>query len=131
MQLPKNDGGVWKDTISPGPPGDEKRVKKAKESELPTPFRERALVRAREVAERTAGGLYLPQTTQDKQWAVGDVLAVGEGQATVSGVFIPLPCKVGDVIQFNKLAATPVKAGAEILWLVEDRDMQCKFPKGT
>ena len=56
--------------------------------------------------EMTAGGIILPDTVQDGTLLEGKVIAVGEGMYSASGTIIPVICDVGDIILYNKHAAT-------------------------
>ena len=62
---------------------------------------ERLLVKVLETGERTKGGLYIPEiATDNTPWMKAEVLAVGSGWLMNTGVQVPLPAVVGDVILF-------------------------------
>ncbi len=56
-----------------------------------------------EVQEKTASGLYIPQTAQEKT-QIGTVVAVGEGTEKVK-----MTVKVGDRVMHDKYSGTSVK----------------------
>ena len=72
------------------------------------PLNDRALVKRLESEEKTAGGLYIPDTAKEKP-SKGKVVAVGPGKFDEAGKRIPMTVKVGDEVLFNKYAGTEVK----------------------
>jgi chaperonin GroES len=84
------------------------------------PLHDRVLVRRIEVAEKTPGGILVPDTVKEKP-IEGEVLAAGPGSRDETGRVIPLDVKVGDRVLFGKWAGTDVLiAGEERLILKED-----------
>ena len=76
------------------------------------PLADRVLVKIEEVQEKTASGLYIPQTAQEKT-QIGTVVAVGEGTENVK-----MTVKAGDRVMHDKYSGTSVKAdGKEYLIL--------------
>ena len=84
------------------------------------PLNDRVLVKRLESEERTASGLYIPDTAKEKP-SKGEVVAVGPGKHADDGKLVPTAVKVGDMVLFNKYAGTEVKIdGAEHLVMRED-----------
>lgn len=84
------------------------------------PLNDRVLVKRLESEEKTAGGLYIPDTAKEKP-SRGEVVAVGPGKYTDDGKLIPMAVKAGDTVLFNKYAGTEVKLdGVEHLVMRED-----------
>ena len=84
------------------------------------PLNDRVLVKRLESEERTAGGLYIPDTAKEKP-SKGEVIAVGPGKHAEDGKLIPMTVKAGDLVLFNKYAGTEVKLdGVEHLVMRED-----------
>lgn len=84
------------------------------------PLNDRVLVKRLESEEKTAGGLYIPDTAKEKP-SRGEVVAVGPGKHTDDGKLIPMSVKAGDTVLFNKYAGTEVKLdGVEHLVMRED-----------
>ena len=84
------------------------------------PLNDRVLVKRLESEERTASGLYIPDTAKEKP-SKGEVVAVGPGKHADDGKRVPMAVKVGDMVLFNKYAGTEVKIdGAEHLVMRED-----------
>ena len=83
------------------------------------PLNDRVLVKRLESEERTASGLDIPDTAQDKPQNI--LVAVGPGKHADDGKLVPMAVKVGDMVLFNKYAGTEVKIdGAEHLVMRED-----------
>jgi chaperonin GroES len=73
------------------------------------PMGDRVLVKMEEVQEKTAGGIFIPQTAQEKT-QIAEVIAVGSDET--------ITVKVGDKVMYDKYAGTAVKAeGQEYLIL--------------
>lgn len=72
------------------------------------PLNDRILVKRLESEEKTAGGLYIPDTAKEKP-SKGQVVAVGPGKVDEEGKRIPMAVKPGDEVLFNKYAGTEVK----------------------
>ena len=84
------------------------------------PLNDRVLVKRLESEERTASGLYIPDTAKEKP-SKGEVVAEGPGKHADDGKLVPMSVKVGDMVLFNKYAGTEVKIdGAEHLVMRED-----------
>ena len=84
------------------------------------PLNDRVLVKRLESEERTASGLYIPDTAKEKP-SKGEGVAVGPGKHADDGKLVPMTVKVGDMVLFNKYAGTEVKIdGAEHLVMRED-----------
>ena len=65
-----------------------------------TPLGDRVLVKMEEVEEKTAGGLFIPQTAQEKT-QTGTVVAIGDDKDAIT-------VKKGDKIMYDKYAGTTV-----------------------
>ncbi len=84
------------------------------------PLNDRVLVKRLESEEKTAGGLYIPDTAKEKP-SKGEVIAVGPGKVADNGQRVDMDVKVGDAVLFNKYAGTEVKIdGVEYLVMRED-----------
>lgn len=86
------------------------------------PLGDRVVIRVLEQEEKTASGIFLPDTAKEKP-SQGEVVAVGPGKVQDNGNRVALDVKVGDKIIFSKYAGTEVKyEGAEYL-IVSERDI--------
>lgn len=84
------------------------------------PLSDRVLVKRLSSEEKTAGGLYIPDTAKEKP-TKGQVVAVGPGKVADDGKRIAPTVKAGDMVLFNKYAGTQVELdGVEHLVMRED-----------
>ena len=72
------------------------------------PLHDRILVRRTAEEEKTAGGLYIPDTAKEKPQK-GEIIACGKGRVTEDGKVLPLEVKAGDKVLFGKYAGTELK----------------------
>ncbi len=86
------------------------------------PLHDRVLVRRIESDSKTAGGIIIPDTAQEKPME-GEVLAVGPGARTDKGDVVALGVKVGDRVLFAKYAGTEVKMDGEDRVIVKESDI--------
>ena len=84
------------------------------------PLYDRVLVKRLESEQKSAGGIFIPDTAQEKTQA-GMVIAIGEGKLLTDGAIRALKVKAGDEVLFGKYSGTEVKvAGQEYLILREE-----------
>jgi len=84
------------------------------------PLGDRVIIELVEQEEKTASGIVLPDSAQEKPQE-GKVVAVGSGRVNDKGVKEALEVAEGDRIIFSKFAGTEVKyEGTEYLILRED-----------
>ncbi|HRK20673.1 MAG TPA: co-chaperone GroES [Fimbriimonadaceae bacterium] len=76
------------------------------------PLHDRLILEAAAKEERTAGGIILPDSAQEKP-AKGTVLAVGPGKTLDNGKKSPVDIKVGDVVLYGKYSGTEVTVSGE------------------
>jgi chaperonin GroES len=86
------------------------------------PLQDRVLVRRLEGEERTAGGIIIPDTAQEKPME-GEVVAVGSGARSEDGRLQPLDVQAGDRILFGKWSGTEVKVEGEELIIMKESDI--------
>ncbi len=86
------------------------------------PLHDRVLVRRLEQEAKTAGGIIIPDTAQEKPME-GEVLAVGLGVRDEKGKLQALDVKVGDRILFGKWSGTEVKMDGEDLLIMKESDI--------
>ena len=65
------------------------------------PLNDRVLVKRLESEEKTAGGLFIPDTAKEKATR-GEVGAAGPGKAAGDGKTVAMTVKAGDIVLFNK-----------------------------
>lgn len=85
------------------------------------PLHDRVVVRRMEEETTSAGGIVLPGSAAEKP-TQGEVVAVGNGQVTDSGVRA-LDVKVGDKVMFGQYAGTEIKVDGEDLLIMSENDI--------
>lgn len=86
------------------------------------PLGDRVVIRVLEQEEKTASGIFLPDTAKEKP-SQGEVVAVGPGKLQDDGKRVALDVKVGDKIIFSKYAGTEVKFEGTKYLIVSERDI--------
>ena len=86
------------------------------------PLHDRVLVRRVESDQKTAGGIIIPDTAQEKPME-GEVLEIGSGGRDETGKLVPLDVKKGDKILFGKWSGTEVKMGGEEYLIMKESDI--------
>ncbi|MGD1997393.1 MAG: co-chaperone GroES [Candidatus Dependentiae bacterium] len=85
-----------------------------------TPLHDRLLVKRTENETKTASGIIIPDSAQEKTYW-GTVQAVGEGRLNKDGDRTPLAVKKGDTVIFAKYTGTEFKfEDTDYLILKED-----------
>ena len=86
------------------------------------PLHDRVLVKRVKSDEKTAGGIIIPDTAQEKPME-GKVVEVGSGARDESGKLVPLDVKKGDSILFGKWSGTEVKMNDEEYLIMKESDI--------
>jgi chaperonin GroES len=86
------------------------------------PLHDRVLVRRVEEDAKTAGGIIIPDTAQEKPMQ-GKVVAAGDGSRGEDGKIHPLDVKKGDTVLFGKWSGTEVKIDGEELLIMKESDI--------
>ncbi len=86
------------------------------------PLHDRVLVRRAEEDSKSAGGIIIPDTVQEKPME-GDVIGVGPGARGEDGKLHPLDVKAGDRVLFGKWSGTEVKIDGEELLIMKESDI--------
>jgi|TARA_B110000495_G_C22910856_1_gene531892 chaperonin GroES len=86
------------------------------------PLHDRVLVKRVASDEKTAGGIIIPDTAQEKPME-GKVLEVGSGSRNENGKLEPLDVKKGDMILFGKWSGTEVKMSGDELLIMKESDI--------
>jgi len=83
------------------------------------PLGDRILIKITAKEEKTAGGIFLPDTAKEKS-QVGEVTAVGAGNRNDKGDRVAPEVTVGDKVLYSKYAGNEIKIdGADYLLLAE------------
>ena len=86
------------------------------------PLRDRVLLERIEQQEKTAGGIIIPDTAQEKPMEA-KVLAAGPGGRNDKGNIVPLDVKAGDRVLIGKWAGSEVTVDGKELLIVGESDI--------
>ena len=86
------------------------------------PLHDRVLVKPLESDTKTAGGIIIPDTAQEKPQE-GKVIAVGTGKRGEDGSVTPMDVKKGDRVIYGKWSGTEVKIDGEDLMIMNETDI--------
>ncbi len=93
------------------------------------PLHDRVLVRRVEQEERSAGGIIIPDTAQEKPME-GEIVAAGSGARSEEGKITPLDVKAGDRVLFGKWSGTEVTIEDEEMVIMKESDLFGVIEKG-
>ena len=86
------------------------------------PLHDRVLLRRVGEEEKSAGGIIIPDTAQEKP-SEGIVVSVGSGVRADDGSIRELDVKAGDRVLFGKFGGTDVKVDGEDLLILRESDI--------
>lgn len=87
------------------------------------PLLDRVVVERVEAETKTAGGILLPDTAQEKP-SEGIVIAVGKGNvSSMTGNRIPLEVKVGDRVTFLKHTGATLKLDGKVFTVLQEKEI--------
>jgi chaperonin GroES len=86
------------------------------------PLHDRVVIRRIEEESRTAGGILIPDTAQEKP-SQGEVVSVGPGGRDEKGNLVPMTVKSGDRVLFGKWSGTEVKIDGRELLIMKESDI--------
>ena len=86
------------------------------------PLHDRVLVERVEQDVKSAGGIIIPDTVQEKPME-GKVIAVGSGTRSEDGKITPLDVKAGDKILFGKWSGTEVTIDGTEMIIMKESDI--------
>ncbi len=86
------------------------------------PLHDRVLVERIDQSDKTAGGIIIPETAQEKPME-GRVVSAGPGAKSEDGTVSPLDVQVGDRILFGKWSGTEVKIDGTDLLIMKESDI--------
>jgi chaperonin GroES len=94
------------------------------------PLHDRVVIRRVGPEEKTSGGIIIPDTVKEKP-AEGEVVAVGPGARSESGVVNAPDVKVGDRVLFGKWSGSEIKLDGEELLIMPESDLLGVIEKKT
>ena len=83
------------------------------------PLHDRVLVKRVEQDEKTAGGIIIPDTAQEKPME-GKIMAAGSGVRSDDGKLTPLDVKKGNRVLFGKWSGTEVTIDGDDLIIMKE-----------
>ena len=86
------------------------------------PLHDRVVVKRVDEESKTAGGIIIPDTAQEKPMQ-GKIIAVGPGARDEAGKIVPLEVKAGDLVLFGKWSGTEVKINGQDLLIMKESDV--------
>jgi chaperonin GroES len=86
------------------------------------PMHDRLLVRRMDEDSKTAGGIIIPDSAQEKP-SQGVIVAVGTGIRTEDGKITPLDVKPKDKVLFGKWSGNEVTIDGEELLIMKESDI--------
>jgi chaperonin GroES len=81
------------------------------------------LIKPVQAETKTASGIVLPDTAQEKQSQMGEVLAIGAGFASEDGRENKIVLKVGDKVVYKKWGGNEIKVDGVEYMLMEQKDI--------
>jgi len=86
------------------------------------PLDDRVVIEVVEGDEKTAGGIFLPETAKEKPQR-GKVIAVGPGKVSDEGERVKLGVKKGDYVLYGKFSGTEVEVDGKELLIMRESDL--------
>ena len=86
------------------------------------PLEDRVVVEPKEAEDKTASGIILPDTAQEKPQEA-TVVAMGPGKASDSGTIVKMTVKVGDKVLYGKYSGTEVTVNGKDYLIMRESDI--------
>ena len=86
------------------------------------PLKDRILVKYSDEPEKSAGGLYIPDSAKEKPQK-GEVIAVGAGKITDDGKLQKMEIKVGDKVLFEKYSGSKINIDETEYLIIREDDV--------
>lgn len=93
------------------------------------PANHNLLVKVAESADKTTGGIFLPNEAQEKP-TFGEVVEAGPGKYMGNGTMIPMHINKGDIVMYGKYGGTDLNYDEKKHTIVTQDDVLCKFEGG-
>src|SRR5207344_2816025 len=94
------------------------------------PLHDRVVVERIDADAKSAGGILIPDSAQEKP-SQGEIVAVGPGGRDEAGKLIPIDLKKGDSVLFGKWSGTEVKIDGEDLLIMKESDIMGVIEGGS
>lgn len=86
------------------------------------PLADRVIVEPLEAAEKTAGGLYIPDNAKEKPQK-GRIVAAGPGKLSDTGSLMKMEVKAGDTVLYGKYSGTEVVIEGKEFLIMRESDV--------
>ena len=86
------------------------------------PLHDRVVVARIDPEAKSAGGIIIPDTAQEKP-SQGEIIAVGPGGRDEAGKLIPIDLKKGDRVLFGKWSGTEIKLDGVDYLIMKESDI--------
>ena len=86
------------------------------------PLEDRVVVEPKQAEDKTASGIILPDTAQEKPQEA-TIVAVGPGKASDSGNIVEMTVKVGDNVLYGKYSGTEVTVDGKEYLIMRESDI--------
>ena len=86
------------------------------------PLSDRIVVKPEAAEEKTASGIMLPDTAQEKP-QMGKVMVVGPGKSSDSGELIKMSLKKGDRVLYGKYSGTEIAVDGDDVLIMRESDI--------
>jgi chaperonin GroES len=86
------------------------------------PLHDRIVIKRKPEEERTAGGLYIPESAKERP-VEAEVIAVGNGKLLEDGTLRPLSLKAGDKVLFGKYSGSDIKLDDQEYLIMREDDV--------
>jgi len=86
------------------------------------PLEDRVVVEPKEAEDKTASGIILPDTAQEKPQEA-TVVAIGPGKASDTGTIVKMTVKVGDKVLYGKYSGTEVTVDGKEYLIMRESDI--------
>ena len=86
------------------------------------PLSDRVVVKAQDAEEKTASGIILPDTAQEKP-QIGEIVALGPGKTNDTGSIVKMTVKKGDKVLYGKYSGTEISHNGDDLLIMRESDI--------
>ena len=90
------------------------------------PLSDRVVVMPEEAEEKTASGIILPDTAQEKPH-MGKIVAAGPGKVSDNGSVVKMSLQTGDKVLYGKYSGTEITLDGNEVLIMRESDILAKF----
>ncbi len=90
------------------------------------PLSDRVVVMPEDAEEKTASGIILPDTAQEKP-QMGKIVAAGPGKVSDNGYVVKMSLNTGDKVLYGKYSGTEITLDGNEVLIMRESDILAKF----